>query len=69
VAAVSEGDSESDNGGDAVLASTTTSSPPPMQTLVSDLDVDPLSAISDHDKDPLGFFETLPHPGPSRTKY
>ena len=69
MAAVSEGDSESDHGSDAVLASTTTPSAPPMQTLVNDLDVDPLGAISDHDKDPFGFFETLPRPGPSRTKY
>lgn len=39
-----------------------------MQTFVIDLDVDPLSAIGDHDKEPFGFFETLPHHGPSRTR-
>lgn len=59
MAAVSEGNSESDNGSDAVRTSTTTLSPPPMQTFVNNPDVDPLSAISDHDKDAVGFFETL----------
>lgn len=68
--AVLDGGEASDNHDKALLASTMTPPPPPMYTFLDELDDgEPLSAISDRDDDPFGFFEMLPQASPSRTKH
>ncbi|SJX64198.1 uncharacterized protein SRS1_06028 [Sporisorium reilianum f. sp. reilianum] len=58
-----------DDGDEALLTSPPTPSPPPMQKFLDELnDGKPLSAITDGDDDPFGFFDTLPQPSPSCTQ-
>ncbi|CBQ68564.1 conserved hypothetical protein [Sporisorium reilianum SRZ2] len=69
LAAADDGDNASEDGDEALLTSPPTPSPPPMQRFLDELDdSEPLSAITDGDNDPFGFFDTLPQPGPSCTQ-
>ncbi|SJX65261.1 related to transposase [Sporisorium reilianum f. sp. reilianum] len=55
---------------EAISASSTTTTMTAMLLAADDLDDgEPLSAISDDEEDPFGFFETLPKPGPSRMRH
>ncbi|SJX66128.1 related to transposase [Sporisorium reilianum f. sp. reilianum] len=68
-AAADDGNDTSEDGNEALLTSPPTPSPPPTQRFLDELDDgEPLSAITDGDDNPFGFFNTLLQPGPSRTQ-